>query len=105
MEDIDWVPLTFEQDTKNFTEAVDTMKRTLKPFTLEIRLRKMWKSADGASGPSWCLTSIYPELHDDGTIRSVMGTSMDISHLKWAEKNQNMRIEEAMEAKRQQENL
>jgi hypothetical protein len=33
----------------------------------------------------------------------IMGTLFDISHFKWAESVQRRRVEEALEAKRQQE--
>jgi len=47
----------------------------------------------------------YPELNEDGSVRAVAATIMDISYLKWAESVQKQRTDEALEAKRQQENF
>ncbi|CAN9475438.1 unnamed protein product [Alternaria alternata] len=45
------------------------------------------------------------ELDENGKVISIMGTLFDISHFKWAESVQRRRIDEALEAKRQQENF
>lgn len=48
--------------------------------------------------------TISPEFAEDGTtIRTLTTCGNNISHLKWAEIVQRSRVEEALEAKRQQE--
>ncbi|KAF2658347.1 hypothetical protein K491DRAFT_713734 [Lophiostoma macrostomum CBS 122681] len=39
------------------------------------------------------------------SVKSVIGTMMDVSQLKWAEDLQKIRVQEALESKRQQENF
>lgn len=73
------------------------------PFNLEARLKKKFIGLDGSTNVSWVLASIYPETDDDGKIVSWMVVAFDISHIKWAEKDQEKRALEAVEAKRQQE--
>ena len=49
------------------------------------------------------LSCSYPELGEDGSVVAVSGTLTDITHLKWAERLQKQRTDEAVEAKRQHE--
>lgn len=50
----------------------------------------------------WVLATAQPEHAQDGSVRSIMGSITDISHLKWAEGLQNRRLQEAEETRRQQ---
>jgi PAS domain S-box-containing protein len=50
----------------------------------------------------WVLSTAQPELAEDGTLMSIMGSITDISHLKWAQGLQNTRLQEAEETRRQQ---
>lgn len=50
----------------------------------------------------WVLATAQPELAEDGSLRSIMGSITDISHLKWAQGLQNRRLQEAEETRRQQ---
>ncbi|KAK7959013.1 uncharacterized protein PG986_003867 [Apiospora aurea] len=51
----------------------------------------------------WLLVTAQPEIAPDGsTVRSIMGSVTDISHLKWAQGLQNRRLQEAEETRRQQ---
>ena len=50
----------------------------------------------------WVLATSQPELAEDGSLRSIMGSITDISHLKWAQGLQNRRLQEAEETRRQQ---
>jgi PAS domain S-box-containing protein len=50
----------------------------------------------------WVLSTAQPELAEDGTLMSIMGSITDISHLKWAQGLQNRRLQEAEETRRQQ---
>lgn len=51
---------------------------------------------------NWVLSTAQPELAEDGTVMSIMGSITDISHLKWAQGLQNRRLQEAEETRRQQ---
>lgn len=50
----------------------------------------------------WVLGSVVPEIGQDGNVRSVMGSIIDISHMKWSQVLQDQRLREAEEGKRQQ---
>ncbi|OIW32623.1 hypothetical protein CONLIGDRAFT_572111 [Coniochaeta ligniaria NRRL 30616] len=50
----------------------------------------------------WVLFSAHTEFGPNGSLRSVMGSITDISHLKWAQGLQNRRLQEAEETRRQQ---
>ena len=47
----------------------------------------------------------YPELDKSDEIVGFAGTLTDISHLRWQERVQRQRTDEAIEAKRQQEHF
>lgn len=67
----------------------------------QFRLKdRKWENSN-----AWIQGMSYPELEEDGSIKSIMGTLVDISQFKWAENVQKLRTEEALEAKRQQENF
>ncbi|KAB5576370.1 hypothetical protein GE09DRAFT_954411 [Coniochaeta sp. 2T2.1] len=50
----------------------------------------------------WVLFSAHTEFGADGSLRSIMGSITDISHLKWAQGLQNRRLQEAEETRRRQ---
>lgn len=81
------------------------LHETGQPVTFEYRIKKTWTSDDGVTSPRWCLTSVFPELNIDGSIKAIMGMSIDISHIKSAEQMQARRVEEATEVRRQQLNF
>lgn len=74
------------------------------PGSFQTKLKKLWTGSEGeARGHVWAIITVFPELNEDGSVRQVVGALMDISHLKFAENEQQTRIVEALEAKRQQE--
>ncbi|KAJ6786623.1 hypothetical protein PWT90_03712 [Aphanocladium album] len=50
----------------------------------------------------WVLFTAHVETARDGSLKSVMGSITDISHLKWAHRIQKQQLEEAEEMRRQQ---
>ncbi|USP75763.1 hypothetical protein yc1106_03037 [Curvularia clavata] len=55
--------------------------------------------------PMWVLTSIFPEVNDDGEVIEIIGCCTDISQQKWGEKLQATQAERARESKRSLENF
>ena len=94
-------------DEGNATSAVqfDLMVNHKQATTFQFQVQRTWSNEQGGEGEAWCLTSAYPEIDEDGTVIGVAGSLTDISELKWAESVQRQRIEEAIEAKRQQDNF
>lgn len=70
---------------------------------IHFRIRASWTGPDGEITPSDVLVSAYPELDKEGNTTGVMGTAIDISHLKWQERLQERRTQDAVKAKQQTE--
>jgi len=81
------------------------MMETKQAAKFQFRLRRTWTNGQGGSGQAYVMCCIYPEPSKDGSITTVAGFLADISHLIWAENVQKQRTDEAIEAKRQQENF
>ncbi|KIW08451.1 uncharacterized protein PV09_01354 [Verruconis gallopava] len=70
-----------------------------------MRLKKTWDVGDGVQRQVWVESQAFPELDSEGHLVSIFGTLTNISQFKWAEDIQRTRFEEALEAKRKQENF
>jgi PAS domain S-box-containing protein len=72
----------------------------------ELQFKKVAQNPFGSDKAAemdyWVLATSQPELAEDGSLRSIMGSITDISHLKWAQGLQNRRLQEAEETRRQQ---
>ncbi|KAK4892575.1 hypothetical protein LTR27_009039 [Elasticomyces elasticus] len=101
--DIDW--RTVMSDEAIIHSNWDLLINKKQAVSFQFRLQREWSNGLGGHGPAWALASAYPELSDDGTVVAVAGTLTDISQLVWAENVQKLRTEEAIEAKRQQDNF
>lgn len=74
-------------------------------WSSELQLKKLYVRPVDLHGEAieyWVLVTAQPELSMDGSVRSIMGSITDISHLKWAQGLQNRRLQEAEETRRQQ---
>ncbi|GAB7343619.1 hypothetical protein MBLNU457_1616t2 [Dothideomycetes sp. NU457] len=100
-----WPELVLEGEMPNITEKWTDAQERVVPFNIEARLKKRFTAIDGSSHTTFVVASVYPETDYDNTITSWMVIAFDISHIKWAEKDQEKRALEAVEAKRQQENF
>ncbi|KAF4549403.1 Histidine kinase-, DNA gyrase B-, and HSP90-like ATPase-like protein 4 [Elsinoe fawcettii] len=101
----DWSTLIVEDDIPEVMEKWTETIRTKKALQLTCRLTKPWTAPDGTTGPTWIVAASYPEVSAAGEITGWVGVAFDISQTKWAETLQQKRLEEAVEAKRQQENF
>jgi PAS domain S-box-containing protein len=75
------------------------------PYTGELQLNApsvRQVDLNGEAIEYWVLSTAQPEFASDGSLRSVMGSITDISHLKWAQGLQEKRLKEAEETRRQQ---
>ncbi|QIW99560.1 hypothetical protein AMS68_005078 [Peltaster fructicola] len=102
-----WVNTIHPEDQGWFAE---TWGRLIAGETLhfEIRFAKRFVSdyyVDGRrlEGTTWAAASAYAERDEDGNVLNVLGTTADISRLKWLEDFQSRRATEALELKKQQE--
>jgi hypothetical protein len=70
------------------------------PFSAEVRLKRRWVDpVTREELDQWVLGAAHPEFAPDGNLRSIMGSIMGISHIKWAESLQNRRLQEAEETR------
>jgi PAS domain S-box-containing protein len=105
-EQIRWENITHEEDLEYVARKWSQVTTSTKPTTLQFRLRKKWVDGNGVTmGPVWITTSAMPEYNEDGSVKGVIGTMLDISALKFAETVHEMKVQEAMEAKRQSLNF
>ena len=59
-----------------------------KQVRFEFRTKRPWintMSGKPVKETAWLLCEAFPVLNEDGSVNSIMGTTTDISHLKWAE--------------------
>ncbi|KAK4983048.1 hypothetical protein LTR50_007448 [Elasticomyces elasticus] len=104
--DTDWRGAIWHEDMPIIQQVWDRLIIHQESVDFQFRLTRTWRHpSDGMESQAWVLASVYPTLDDHGLVCAVQGTQIDISELKWAEKVQRLRVEEALEAKRQQENF
>lgn len=80
------------------------------PQTFEVQYRKPWKPANIGDASfsldrTWVVASAYAEANEYGELTGILGCVTDISSLKWVDRLQSQRLDEAIELKRQQENF
>ncbi|KAG9943177.1 putative histidine kinase HHK19p, partial [Aureobasidium melanogenum] len=101
--DSSWTDGILEQDLPLLQDTVQRILATREPQPTQFRFRRMFVSGDGHRYQSWGSSMSHAELDEHGAVKAIMTTTTDISHLKWAEEIQKSRVEEALEAKRQNE--
>lgn len=94
-----WQSRIYDEDVSIVDDAWNTLVHEHVPVTTEFR----YKSSNPALPFIWLLSYSYPELSEDGTLLSVVGTLTDITQMKLAEQKSGRKAFEALEAKRQQE--
>jgi len=87
----------------NLMEKWDYAAQNNTPLRCELRLKKPWRGANGESDYTSIIAEASPELDSEGNVRYWIGVATNISHLKYVERIQLQRVQEAEEAKRQQE--
>lgn len=86
-------------------EAWRALLEDHKPTNIQFRLQKEYVAPDGSRCQATVHSQTYPEIDAQGNLTNIVGTCTDVSHFKWVENLQRLKAEEAMEAKRQQENF
>ncbi|KAJ4349146.1 hypothetical protein N0V95_004841 [Ascochyta clinopodiicola] len=105
LDKFEWFGLVAEEDLKRVEDDWEQMLAGQKSDGVQFRLKKTWVNQDGIVSNIWVQSSNHPEVDKSGKVLSILGTLFDISQFKWAETVQRQRTEEALEAKRQQENF
>ncbi|PHH49682.1 Histidine kinase 2 [Ceratocystis fimbriata CBS 114723] len=98
-----------DEENGIFEDSLKYVAATGRSWTHEMRLKTTWMADDGYGGqrpaPRWVVATVLP-IHDvDGLVTSFTGCISDISDQKWQTERERQHKEEAIESKRQQENL
>ncbi|KAK7998912.1 hypothetical protein PG991_014587 [Apiospora marii] len=103
--EMSWMEQIAESSKKHMQDGWHQMVVERTPWSGEVQMKKIYVQPVDLNGEAieyWLLVTSQPELAPDGSVRSIMGSITDISHLKWAQGLQNRRLQEAEETRRQQ---
>jgi len=102
-DDINWIDIV-PPDVQPFLMEKFREVAGGKEITFQLKIKRQYVNAAGeVLGPAWVMVKALAETNEDGGIERCVTTAMDISHQKYAENMHRTRLEEALEAKRQQE--
>lgn len=103
--DIDIYSIVLPADVGLLDERMNILAGSGRPIDVQLRLKRLW-NASGTTHPehAWVLLTAVPDIVD-GSVQQIMIAITDINHFKFAETMQQARLEEAVEARRQQENF
>lgn len=104
-EELSWMNCVMESSRETLESGWKRLTVERLPWSDELQLKKTTtRPMPSQSEPMehWCLFTAQPEFGSGGSLRSIMGSITDISHLKWAQGLQDQRLREAEETRRQQ---
>jgi PAS domain S-box-containing protein len=100
-----WVNCVTQSSTERLDDCWHRLLVQHLPWSGELQLEKSnetHKFMNGEPIDYWVMFNSQPELGPDNSVRAIMCSITDISHLKWAQGLQDRRILEAEETRRQQ---
>ncbi|KAK0625786.1 aerobic respiration control sensor protein arcB [Immersiella caudata] len=103
--EMSWMDFMTKDSVKIMEEGWKQLVNDHQPWSSELQLLKRSPNPvnfEAEPMECWVLLSASPELTSDGSLRAIMGSITEISHLKWAQGLQNRRLQEAEETRRQQ---
>jgi PAS domain S-box-containing protein len=103
--EMSWMDFILESRHKVMEEGWRLLVEEHLPWSGELQLKHTSQHPVNLYGEPieyWVLFSAHTEFGSDGSLRSIMGSITDISHLKWAQGLQDRRLQEAEETRRQQ---
>ncbi|OAR03642.1 hypothetical protein LLEC1_00900 [Akanthomyces lecanii] len=103
-EPMSWTNCVADISQESIKRAWAQMHDTRTSWSGELLLKGRHSSGAPAQDDleHWVLFTAHVETRKDGSLKSVMGSITDISHLKWAQNIQTRQLEEAEEMRRQQ---
>ncbi|KAI4763366.1 hypothetical protein E4T52_08018 [Aureobasidium sp. EXF-3400] len=96
-----WWDRITEETKPALVHAWKSLTEDLTSTNVEIRLKPTKKTKQSR----WVLSSAFPELAEDGSLKAIWGCNTDISHQKLAEDLKEQRLLDVLEAKRQSESF
>lgn len=100
--DVDWVKSIYDEDVEHAKRSIASILAEGNG-SFQFRTKRMWNAGDGMSRNAWLNDSATVISDNNGNPKALMACLTDISYFKYAESEQRLRVEEALEAKRQQE--
>ncbi|KAK3391255.1 hypothetical protein B0H63DRAFT_467594 [Podospora didyma] len=103
--EMSWMDFMTDGSVRVMQEGWAHLVDSHQPWSSELQLKRRSPNPvnfEEESIECWVLFTANPELSADGSLRSIMGSITDISHLKWAQGLQNRRLQEAEETRRRQ---
>lgn len=104
-EEIDITEGFLEADSQKWSALIEQSILDQTVNSVNMRTNRVWHASDGRRAQAWVLVSVFAEFNKEGEYQGITGTLTDISELKYAEALQRMRLDDALEAKRSQENF
>lgn len=102
-EEVDIRSVIFSDDLSSFEDCLEEIVQKGKTANRHFRLKRLWDSeATSVPDQTWVSFTAFREDVDGGGCQ-ITTTMTDISNFKFAESIQRARLEEAVEARRQQE--
>ncbi|KAK6006065.1 hypothetical protein QM012_006475 [Aureobasidium pullulans] len=103
LDQIDWNSVLHEDDLEVAEQGWQAMLRG-EQVVYNLRLKRLWYDAEGEPrGPAELMVTALPECDDTGKVIRVIGFTIDQSHLRHQARMQRVRMEEALEARKNQE--
>ncbi|KAI5250306.1 hypothetical protein E4T47_01292 [Aureobasidium subglaciale] len=96
-----WVGSVTEDSRPTLANAWRLLTEEQTATNIEIRLNPTRTTNQSR----WVLSSAFPELAEDGSLKAIWGCNTDISHQKLAEDLKEQRLLDVLEAKRQSESF
>lgn len=107
-EPLAWMGIVHEEDLGVLQKAWETLSVGAGESTFALRMKKRWRppgSHDVEDMPEWLLCSNYQDIGPNGEVDGYITIATSINEQKWAERVHIDRLNDALEAKRQQENF
>ncbi|KAK2613120.1 hypothetical protein N8I77_000049 [Diaporthe amygdali] len=103
--EMSWMDFIMPSSTRTMEDGWHRLVNEHRPWSGELQLKIRIARPINLHGEAidyWCMFTAQPEIASDGSLRSVMGSITDISHMKWAQGLQEHQLREAEETRRQQ---
>ncbi|KAL2279104.1 hypothetical protein FJTKL_13679 [Diaporthe vaccinii] len=103
--EMSWMDFIMPSSTRTMEDGWHRLVNEHRPWSGELQLKIRIARPLNLHGEAidyWCMFTAQPEISPEGSLRSVMGSITDISHMKWAQGLQEHQLREAEETRRQQ---
>lgn len=103
-----WASVVYDEDMGVAEKAWQALTEGIGLSNFELRFKKKWRppnSHDVEDMQTWLLCSNYPDTMPDGGVDGYITIATSINEQKWAERIHIDRLNDVLEARRQQENF